>query len=282
MKLRADPGAGAWHAVDGEEYNLYLVTTYAPVLLLVLRSMGLLMCWHVALSWLLHHSAVCAVLAVLVFTDCSLWHGRTERACGCLVVCAVALQTHTPPAQACSELHDAMHWVLDLAWAALSLLPLCAAVVDVAVPLRDSHALCAAVSCACFATHTLLACSAFHVSEWAWRIVAYHVACAVAHFGRRAAHTLPHTCVHILFTHLYVVLASLALLTAAHAWLVYVRAPACDGRDGRDGRDGSEARSHLPAAGPLRGHAPEHAAAAAPASDDLLLKLRAAKAQHNC
>lgn len=287
--MRQRETAGFDAGPDGDEHNLYLVTTYAPLLSLIARAMLLLTCWHVACEVAAQHSVVCAVLATLAYLDCRLWHGPVERACGCLVVCAVALQTHAPPAQDCSALHDAGHWVLDLAWAALSLLPLGASVLDVTVPLQSSHAV-AAVSYPCLVAHTALACTPFHASEWAWRIVAYIVACAIAHFGRKARHLVPHTCVHILFAHLYVVFASGALLAGMHVWLAYRRAPGP--AQAGAGAPGSPAptSSALSALSALSASSASSASSALSAlsaphsapSEDLLLKLRAAKAQHRC
>lgn len=257
--------------------NLYLVTTYAPLFALLFRACLLLMSWDVMRQLVFDHALLCAVLASVVYLDAMLWHGTYERGSGCLLVFALALQTHTPPIQACSELHDTMHWASDLLWAALSMLQVAGTVLKINLHL-PTHTFKIGVCAAFFVAHTWLACSVFPTSEWLWRMVCYFFACAIVFFGSRARHLAPHACMHFLFVHPFVLVASFAILLALHGWLfyvaVYVAAQAAD------------SRQKTTAPRPAKRFAPEENRQAerdceapdAPAHDDLLLKLRAAKA----
>lgn len=247
--------------------NLYLVTTYAPLFALLLRAVGLLVCWDVMRQLTLEHAVVGAALAVAVYLDASLWHGTFEQACGCLVVFALALQTHTPPVQECAGMHESAvttRWAADLLWAALSALQVVAAVFRVNLH-APAHTLKISVSVLFFLAHTALACASFHTSEWMWRMACYFLACALVHFGGRARQFAPHACIHLLFVHVFVVAASVAILVCAHMWLFYSVVH-------------SEAVVPPPAKRPRPPPEPDCEAPDPPPHDDLLLKLRAAKA----
>lgn len=286
------------HTSADTEFNLYLVTTYAPLFALLLRALFVLFCWDLARQFSLEHAQVGSVLAALAQLDALLWHGRLERACGCVVVFAIALQLHTPPVQLCTDLHDAVHWVADLAWAGFSVVQVAAAVFEINSARRFSLAQ-TVISSAFFIAHTWLACRVLDSSEWMWRMVCYYMMCALIFFGAIGQKTIPYACVHLLFVHAFVVAASVLMLVGMHGWLFYSQVyQVHQNHQGHQSHTVQRAQATpLPTACAFSSHS-THALGERPpdceraegtkpqrerepASDDLLLKLRAAKAaQH--
>ena len=270
-----------------DTFDLHLVRSYMPLLMLLLRSMLLVFTAH-AVAPFVDRNSIFVLLGVIVYFDAlCFWRDSLNRAAGFLLPTAIAVyvnfrdQQNWPADSACQRtLLLVPYWAVDVSWAASSsvvFVSLC-----MQVPLRVRILTMSIVWAGMALTHVLLGClQALILPELLGRLVLYYVSSAFFFLSSmllpgidRNMHSFSvvHVNMHLLFVELYVLAVSVSISAAAYMCLYYqyharTSAAPCAQIVTHQVPVASEERSNLHVR-------PCHT----PPSDDLLAELRAAKA----
>ena len=218
-----------WHG--NTPYDFSLVSTYFPVLLLVVRSS---ICVS-AIYWItsilgLPQQALLMFTVCIVYIDSLMMHDNSfDRACGHLCVCALAVLTQQQQQAVCSSSETVLMIVCDLLWSA------CAGVEVILRTTRvrmHGQQLNKTILCCCFAcVRVAINCSSLGFMQAMCRTWLYNILCALLLLcsaflphqdGVLHTSSVVYICAHVLFVHLYAVIASVTLIVCVHARLVYL------------------------------------------------------------
>ena len=217
-----------WH--DNAPYDFSLVSTYFPVLLIVVRSSLCVAAIHWITTTLgMQQQAVLMLTVCVVYIDSLLMHdNHFDRACGHVCMCSLAVITQQQQA-VCSSSETVLIIACDLLWSASA---------GVEVILRTTRVrmqgkqLQKIVLCCFFAcTRVALNCNALGFMQAIFRTWLYNVLCALLllcstflphHDGVLHSSSVVYICAHVLFVHLYAVIASVIVIVCVHARLVYL------------------------------------------------------------
>lgn len=217
---------GSQDAVD-----LALVTTYVPVVFVILRALALLLVHHVLTLCDLEYNVMIYIVAFIVFADYHLlvYDAKFDSACGHLCAVALAIVVYAPSKDPCVLPRTAVYWSIDMFWAASAALQTAAAALRVAPSAAYKHTM--AKTCvwgACGIIHVTAACGGRSLFEWSARFVGYFALCSQIYFSKevlesvdRNQHTFmtPHLSMHVLFTHAYVSISSFVIFSCLHAYV---------------------------------------------------------------
>ena len=233
-------GAGRRHMSSDDcrddAFDLNLVRSYLPLLVLMLRS-TVLVCATQALAPVLGDSSIFALLCVLVYFDAvAFWRDSLNRAAGFLLPTAFVVYvnlrgaTQWPADTRCLRTVQVIpYWVADVAWAASSSVVFVSLCMRVPMRLRMLHV---TVTWALMAlAHILLGCLRAHSpTELVSRLLLYYITCAFFFLSSmvlpgtdRNVHTFTvvHVNMHVLFVEVYVLAVSVCISVAAYACLYY-------------------------------------------------------------
>jgi hypothetical protein len=219
-----------------DAFDLNLVRSYLPLLVLMLRS-TVLVCVTLALAPLLGDHCIFALLCVVVYFDAvTFWRDSLNRAAGFLMPSAFVVYVNLRGAEPwpvdtrCLRTVQVIpYWAADVAWAASSsvvFVSLC-----MRVPLRLRMVYVAVTWSFMALTHILLGClRAYSPPELVSRLVLYYISCAFFFLSSmvlpgtdRNAHTFTvvHVNMHVLFVEAYVLAVSVCISVVAYACLYY-------------------------------------------------------------
>ena len=216
-----------WH--DNAPYDFSLVSTYFPVLLLVVRSSICV----TAIYWItsilaLQQQSLLMLTVCIVYIDSLIMHDNYfDRACGHLCMCALAVLTQQQQTT-CSSSGIVLIIVCDLLWSA------CAGVEIICRTTRrvNGYQLQKTVICCFFACVKIaLNCDSLSFMEAMCRTWLYNILCSLLllcsaflphHDAVFQASSVVYICAHIFYVHLYAVIASVTLIVCVHARLVYL------------------------------------------------------------
>lgn len=217
-----------WH--DNTPYDFALVSTYLPFVVLIARGSV----YVVAIYWLssltLSIQGLAMITVSAVYVDCLCMHEHSfDRACGHVCVCAVAVLLQMQAHAQCTNAQLMFVTSIDLLWSASA---------GVEVILRSTHAkmptqqVLKTVLCCVFASMRVsMGCYELGTMDALLRTVLYYVLCAMLllcsaflpqHERQMHVTTMLYICTHVLFVHLYAVMASIAVMLAVHVRLVYL------------------------------------------------------------
>jgi len=270
-----------------DSFDLHLVRSYMPLLLLLMRSLMLVLAAH-AVAPLVDHINLFVVLSILVYFDAlCFWRDSLNRAAGFLLPTAFVIYANFrneqawPADSACVRpLQLVPYLVADVAWAASSSVVFVS--VCMQVPLRV-RILTMSVAWAIMAvTHVMLRClQPFMLPELLGRLLLYYVGSAFFFLSSmllpgidRNMHSFSvvHVNMHVLFVQLYVLAVSVVISAAAYLWIYYQY-------HARTGASPSAPAVTHPALVISEERSNLHVRPCpSPPSDDLLAELRAAKA----
>jgi len=222
---------------DNTLYDFTLVWTYLPVLIIILRSGVLLaiMYWWVFTINLPQHG-VLMLCASLVYIDSLLMHNNHfDRSCGHLCACALAVLTQHGAAVArnSSPTEEVVLMACDLLWSACAGAEVLARTTGLSVSLSQ---LSKVVVCCMFAsTRVMFSYSSMSLLQSIFRSALYYVLCSLlilctplvrqqergASLSSFQSSSVVYMCVHVLFVHLYAVIASVLVIVGIHARLIY-------------------------------------------------------------
>ena len=220
------------------EVDFRLVTTYIPVLMLLMRSGLLVVVVDVCQRAVTWPSSLFVLVVVLVYFDAYLFRAqRLNRVCGFLAPVALGVYVSAryttavggAPLTHCAGLHvAAMHWAVDLAWAVTSSFFLASQALHLRLPVDVVSA--SMVWAACLVAHAILACSYTTPGEVVFRAVFYYVSCMIHYYSmtfldgidRNAfAFAVMHVSLHMMFVEVYVLLGSSLVFAFLYARIYY-------------------------------------------------------------
>ena len=168
---------------EEQQYDLGLVTTYLPCVVLCVRA-SILVCWIYGVRAYIDSQVVVTLICGLVYFDA--WQFRRnafDRACGHLCVCAIAaiVQSHRcTHGSFIVEYSSILLWLCDLAWGVLSTFDVLGYILGVrmhiALPVKIL------VLSALASTHTHLQCSGTQLPDMLSRSVVYVLLCSMLIF----------------------------------------------------------------------------------------------------
>jgi len=221
-------------SVDDETINFQLVSTYVPLIILLLRSSVLVVTINFVSAVADSANFVLVLLAFLVYFDAHFFrHNRFNQACGFLCPVALCLAlTHVTPRrdELAAPYAVLVLWVVDMVWAvsSSSFLGIVSFkglfVVDV-IYAAAWWALCGVV-------HSLFAPTAVEGAQAVLRAFVYYVLCAVYHYSRHSTVTVDrnvyklsvgHIFWHVLLVKEYVLLGSIAACLLLFCAVYYLR-----------------------------------------------------------
>ena len=215
------------------QYDLTLVTTYLPCVVLCVRAC-VLVCAVYAVRAYLDPQVVLMLVCCCVYLDA--WTFRRnafDRTCGHLCVCAIAVLvqshrcTHTLFG---SEYSSLLLWICDLVWGVLSAFDVVGAILGVRVHISLSIKILMLSALA--TTHTHLQCVGAYLPDMLSRTLLYFLLCAMLifcgpmtpNFDRNAHNNnVLHVLSHLFFVHAYIVLGSILVITGMHGHLIYTK-----------------------------------------------------------
>jgi len=270
-----------------DTFDLHLVRSYMPLLLLLIRSICLVLAAHVVAPFI-DKSSVFVILCIIVYFDAlCFWRDALNRAAGFLLPTAMAVyvncreQQAWPADSACQRTMQLIpYWAADVSWAASSSVVFVSLCMQVPLRLRI---LTISIGWAGMAlAHVMLGClQPFMLPELLGRLLLYYVSSAFFFLSSmllpgidRNMHsfTVVHVNMHVLFVELYVLAVSVTISAAAYLCIYYQY---------------SARTTPLPSAQPVAQQVPVAGEersnlhvrpCPSPPSDDLLAELRAAKA----
>ena len=219
-----------------EAFDLQLVRSYLPVLLLLLRSVMLVLAAH-ALAPFLADSGVFVLLSVFVYFDAlCFWRDALNRAAGFLLPTAFVVYVNFRGAvswPANSECERTLllvpYWAADVAWAASSSVVFVSLCMQVQLRVRIVTVTVAWASMAL--AHVLLGClRPYSLAELLGRIVLYYASCAFFFLSsmvlpgidrNQHSFTVVHVNMHLLFVELSVLAVSVCISAAAYVCIYY-------------------------------------------------------------
>lgn len=261
-------------------YDFALVSTYVPVVMLILRSSIYLLAMHWLASFSLSVQGLTMVTASAVYIDSLLMRENNfDRACGHVCVCALAALTQLQAQEQCSNAQVLFVTCIDLLWSASA---------GVEVILRTTRAkvqtqqiLKTSICCLIACVRVSLSCEALGFVNSLLRSFLYYVLCAMlllcsAFLPQHERHlnvmSVVYISAHVLFVHLYAVIASMTVILAVHARLVYLHVVENTG-DVHKTMENHESFSQSVSSA--------HAASNQAYTQNLLLKLQEAKRANN-
>lgn len=230
--MRWESGRSGDSARWGEHtvHDFALVSTYLPLVLLVARGSLCVVAMHWIAAFSLSVQALTMITTCAVYIDSIVMrHNNFDRACGHLGMCALAVLTQLQTQEPCSNSQTLFITVLDLVWSASA---------GVEVILRTTGSKMQAqqtlktLTCCVFAcVRVSMSCNDVNCLHAILRTVLYYVLCALmllcsVFWPLPDRHlqfsSIVYVCAHVLFVHLYAVVASVAVMAAIHARLVYL------------------------------------------------------------
>jgi hypothetical protein len=222
---------------DNVLYDFSLVWTYLPVLIIILRScvlLGIFYWWVFAVN--LPQHGVLMLCASLVYMDSLLMHSNHfDRSCGHLCACALAVLTQHGVAleRDCNPTQTVVLMVCDLLWSACASAEVLGRTTGLSVPL--SHLSKVVVCCVFASTRVMFSCGAMGLLQIMFRSTLYYILCSllilcvplVRQHERGTSNisfqgsSVVYLCLHVLFVHLYAVIASVMIMVGIHARLIY-------------------------------------------------------------
>jgi hypothetical protein len=216
-----------------ESYDFLLVTTYVPVISLCVRAIGFifLINWLALKLWLPWHVVVVFTASVVYVDAWTMASHSLDRTCGYLCVCALAVlaQPHAAGKSACTEGASLFLWCENFIWSFLSTFEVisCVSGMRVVVPSIAKVLLGSVLAL----LHAWGACAHPGVLEMMCRAVVFYVMCAIALMCLKFTHVrenerknymtmIPHAYTHVLFVHLYAMLASVIFVLSVYVRLV--------------------------------------------------------------
>jgi len=221
-------------SVDSEEINFQLVSTYVPLILILLRSSVLIAVVNFVATLAESPHFMLLMLFSVVYFDAHLFRlNRFNQSCGFLCPVALCLALthvaswHGPDVAAHAS---AALWAVDMAWAvsSSSFVAIVAFKGYVAVDVMYLAA-CWAL---CGLAHTLFAAAMPDASQSVLRAALYYVLCAVQHYVKLATVTVDrsvyklavgHVFWHVLLVKDYVLLGSIAACVLLFCGVYYVK-----------------------------------------------------------
>lgn len=270
-----------------DTFDLHLVRSYMPLLLLLIRSIFLVVAAHVVAPFI-DKSSVFAILCIIVYFDAlCFWRDALNRAAGFLLPTAMAVyvnfreQQAWPADSACQRtLQLIPYWTADVSWEALSSVVFVSLCMQVPLRLRI---LTISISWAGMAlAHVMLGClQPFILPELLGRLLLYYVSSAFFFLSSmllpgidRNMHsfTVVHVNMHVLFVELYVLAVSVTISAAAYLCIYYQYSARTTPLP-----SAQQVVQQVPVTGEERSNLHVRPCPSPP-SDDLLAKLREAKA----
>jgi len=216
-----------WHETG--QYDFSLVTTYFPVLFIVLRSS---LCvafvyWIESFLLLQQHALLMLTVCVVYIDSLAMYPSDFDRACGHLCMCALAVLTQQQQST-CSSSEIVLLLVCDLLWSA------CAGVEVICRTTKrvNGYQLQKTVVCCLFAcVRVALSCDSMTFMQAMCRTWLYNILCSLLllcsaflpqHDAVLHTSSVVYICAHIFYVHLYAVIASVTLIVCVHARLVYL------------------------------------------------------------
>lgn len=216
-----------WH--DNAPYDFSLVSTYFPILFLIIRST----CFVCVIFWIstvtnLRENGIVIITTCVVYLDSIFFHEQHfDRACGHLCVCALSFVTQQHQS-VCGNSQNLILLGCDLLWSACVSVEV---ILRTTRTLKDSQHLQKIFVCCIFiCMRVILNCDRLGFMEALLRTFLYNLVCAILLF---CSTLMPHSdailhsnavvflCAHIAFVHLYAVLASILFIVCVHGRLVY-------------------------------------------------------------
>lgn len=217
-----------------EPVNFQLVSTYVPLLLLLLRSVLLLTAAHLCAALLEAHGALLVILAVLVYFDAHAFrHNKLNQACGflCPVALCVLQARVAHGSQDCEATYlQVALWSVDMVWAVS-----CTSYVAIVCykgyfVVRVLYAALGWAACA--VVHALAACAPLDFPHQLIRTVLYYLTCTLFFYVKCSSPLVDrgsyqfavlHVFVHIFFVQHYVLLGSVVAAAVVFGAAYYVK-----------------------------------------------------------
>jgi len=222
---------------EEEVVDFRLVSTYVPLVMLMLRSVLLLGAAQFAAAALdAHGTLVVTLVAVVYFDALAFRHDRLNQACGFLCPVALCVMQARPRDRECDAGYaQALVYAVDMVWAVS-----CTSYVAIACykGLFVVRVVYAGVLWAlCAVVHSLATCERLDVQHQIVRTVLYYLTCTLFFYHRhlpalldRNSHQLSvmHIFYHVFFVQHYVLLGSVLVATlvfGAAYYAEHLRAP---------------------------------------------------------
>jgi len=210
-----------------QDVNFQLVSTYLPLVGLLLRATALVLGLYISLMLAPATSTLCVALGAVAYFDALAFRAsKLSVASGSLCPVALSLMAGllAPASFECEQTGALVAlWTVDLIWAVS-----CSSFLGIVV-FRHSAVVdptcAAAVWAACAVVHTQVSCGTPDPGLMLARIIVYYVSCALFFFHRSAAPVsigVMHVFCHMLFVKSHVLMASI-IATALITGVVYYK-----------------------------------------------------------
>ncbi len=222
---------------DSTLYDFTLVWTYLPVLIIILRSSVLLaiLYWWVFTVNLPQHGVLMLCVSLVYVDSLLMQSNHFDRSCGHLCACALAVLTQHGgvPERSSSPTQEVVLIACDLLWSACAGAEVLARTTGLSVPLSHLNKV---VLCCIFASvRVVFSYTSIGLLQSMFRSALYYVLCSLiilcGPLVRQQERSAPligfqsssvvYMCVHVLFVHLYAVIASVLVIVGIHARLIY-------------------------------------------------------------
>ena len=200
--------------MDMDTCNFHLVSTYVPVLLLIVRAGALIVCCA-GLKLFLQQCSLPIVICLVYWDAYAHQHDKLGQVVCFLVPVALALEIECSTPTLCAQQYTWIFlWATDFMWAISSALFLAYYAFDMG---NLDFKMCAIVWSICFIAHHVTSCNKLQIWEIALRSVFFYVTSMLYLFSqqrstRPSQFLTPHLAMHILFVQLYVFLGSVVVL----------------------------------------------------------------------
>ena len=218
---------------EEQHYDLSLVTTYLPCVVLCMRGFLLVTGLYFARVYVEPQTCVILVCGLVYLDAWQFKRNAFDRTCGHLCLCAMATLAqshHCVENTYISQYNSLLLWLCDLVWGVLSAFDVVGAILGMRSPVMPSAKICLLTALA--TTHTHFQCQGTHLPDMLLRTLLYYLLCAmlifcgpmIPNFDRNAHNSnVLHVCCHLLFVHAYIMLGSVFIISGVHGHLIYMR-----------------------------------------------------------
>jgi hypothetical protein len=206
-----------------------LVSTYAPVVLAIVKSSVFVLLAQVLVSLAVPIAVRFVVICAVMYLDFNkVRQDKFERASGFLFLVGMSMYLQQEDPVACPSIFEITSQLVDVAWAVLSSTWIVVSCLGMKAHVPFHGVVCMASVFACM--HILGSCAVFPFVEFVIRINLYLLMCSIMFFGKRwipnlerngYARSISFVCSHMLVASVYIILPSFFICFCAFFTLAY-------------------------------------------------------------
>ena len=238
------PTASREHCADEFDVDMRLVTTYIPLMILILRSIAMCVFCEVFYRIFGPRQNLLIIIVLIMYADASSWQrDRMNRIVGFLcpvALCIVTTTNHT----LCSPVVDEtlqsrlpliiIYWTLQVLWPVSTAYYFSAVIFSFQKP-REVYLI--TLWSACLGVHCYLLLGGFQstgeimlrcIVYYMTAMLFYHSKCKLAQVDRNTHHSITmHVCLHFLFVDVYIMICSVTVFSILF-WYIFFNRTASD------------------------------------------------------